>query len=222
MLLLTGGTGLLGTELQRHREYHAPSHADLDVTDAARVMRYILDLEPELIVHCAGYTNVAKAETEIEQCYQVNAIGTRNVVAAAVAVGAKLVYLSTDYVFDGERGGYTPADTPHPIGWYATTKLLGEAYAHRHHIVRTSFKRRPWEHPVAVKDLWTSADYIDVIGPMIDTEIGAVLAGRPPEITHIGTSRKTILELARKSRPNIPAIRRADVAVRLPRDISFG
>lgn len=222
MLLITGGTGLLGTELQRHRDYHAPHHTDLDVTDAARVMRYIVDLEPELIVHCAGYTNVANAETEIEQCYRANVLGTRNVVAAAVAVGAKLVYLSTDYVFDGERGGYTPDDTPHPTGWYAKTKLLGEAYAHRHHIIRTSFKRRPWEHPAAIKDMWTSADYIDVIGPLLDAEIGAVLAGRPPGITHIGTSRKTILELARKSRPNIPAIRRADLAVKLPRDVSFG
>lgn len=230
MILLTGGHGLLGPELQKLRDYLAPEEHEMDVTDVAHVSQIVRGAKPDVIFHAAAYTNVAKAETEWKRCYEVNALGTRNMVAAAREVGATFVYMSTDYVFDGDlppgSPGYAPDDIPHPINWYSTTKLIGEIYTQAypdHWIIRTSFKRSPWEHPKAVADMWTSGDYVDVIAPLIDRTVGRIAARQalPGRIIHLGTGRKSILELARRRTPGIQAITRADVSVRLPVDTSL-
>jgi dTDP-4-dehydrorhamnose reductase len=225
MILLTGGNGTLGKELRKLREYTAFGSDELDICDLEKVMDYVITASPDVIVHCAAFTDVARAEYEWKNCYQVNVAGTRNLVAAAQAVCANFVYMSTDYVFDGETGGYQTGDFPHPINWYATTKLLGEECAKnykRHHIIRTSFKKSPWEHPCAVSDMWTSADYVDVIAPLVDKEIGKIIDGRKPwGISHVGTERKSMLELAQRRNPEIKAITRDEIKVQLPRDTSF-
>jgi dTDP-4-dehydrorhamnose reductase len=188
-------------------------------------METVMTAMPKCIVHCAAYTNVGKAESEWEQCYRVNAVGTHNMVSVAKAIDAEFVYLSTDYVFDGQRGGYAPSDIPHPVNWYATTKLLGEVYAQgykRHRIIRTSFKPSPWKHAKAVEDMWTSADYVDVIAPLIDRVIGGIVAGTDlRRIIHVGTERKTMLDLARRRTPTVEPITRAEISVRLPWDTSL-
>mgnify|MGYP000566118140 CR=1 FL=1 len=230
MILLTGGYGLLGTELRRLRNYFAPKEQDMDITIKEQVFEVIEKNKPRCILHCAAYTDVAKAETEWQKCYEVNALGTRNVAEAAKSVGAAIIYMSTDYVFDGEQDqsspGYKPDDIPHPINWYATTKLIGEIYTQicpNYYIIRTSFKRSPWEHPKAVIDMWTSGDYVDVIAALIDKAIGKIVEGSPMpgRILHIGTGRKSILELARRRTPNIEAMTRAEISVRLPKDTTL-
>jgi len=230
LILLTGGHGLLGPELRKLRDYFAPEEHEMDITDPERVVEIVRAAGPEFIFHAAAYTNVSKAEIEWKRCYEVNALGTRNMVAAARQVGAAFIYMSTDYVFDGDQEpgspGYAPDDVPHPINWYSTTKLIGEIYAEGHpdhYIIRTSFKRSPWEHPKAVADMWTTGDYVDVIAPLIDKTIGRIVTGAPlpGRIIHLGTPRKSILELARRRTPSIEAMTRADIAVRLPVDTSL-
>lgn len=230
MILLTGGHGLLGPELRKLREYYAPEEHEMDITDLDKVREVVRKAKPDHIFHIAAYTNVAKAEIEWAKCYKINAIGTRNMAAVAEEVGATFIYMSTDYVFDGDQEpggtGYKPDDIPHPINWYSTTKLMGEIYAQAHpdyYIIRSSFKKSPWEHPKAVSDMWTTADYLDVIAPLIDKAIGRIVDKKPlpGRIIQLGTPRKSILELARRRSPEIEEITRADVSVRLPIDTSL-
>jgi len=230
MILLTGGHGLLGNELRRLRDYFAPNSQEMDITDKTRVFDVVKNTKPNFVLHCAAYTDVAQAETDWQRCYKVNAFGTRNVAEAAKSIGATLIYMSTDYVFDGEQSqtspGYKPDDIPHPINWYATTKLIGEIYTQLcpdYYIIRTSFKRSPWKHPKAVIDMWTSGDYVDIIAPLIDKAIGKIVDGEimPCRILHIGTGRKTLFELAQRRTPNVEAVTRAEIGVRLPKDTTL-
>lgn len=151
MILLTGGNGQLGTEL-RHLldeqgvEYVSTDSKELDITDAEKTMAYIANLKPELIYHCATYTAVDKAEDEGKELDEkINVDGTRNVAVAAKAVDATLVYISTDYVFDGTKKDdtYKTDDQTNPQNEYGRTKLLGEQIVQevmeKYYIIRTSW-----------------------------------------------------------------------------------
>ena len=131
-LLITGARGLLGTELVDRAsrlglEVHATDIDEMDVTDRGAVESVVGSLEPEVILHCAAYTAVDRAEAEPDAAMRLNRDGTRNVARAAAKAGSLLVYLSTDYVFDGgKRSPYLPEDPPNPQGAYARSKLAGE------------------------------------------------------------------------------------------------
>ncbi len=131
-LLITGARGLLGTELVDRAsrlglEVHATDIDEMDVTDRGAVESVVGSLEPEVILHCAAYTAVDRAEAEPDAAMRLNRDGTRNVARAAAKAGSLLVYLSTDYVFDGAKGSpYLPEDPPNPQGAYARSKLAGE------------------------------------------------------------------------------------------------
>ena len=115
-VLLTGGSGRLGTELRALIPgLVAPSSSEMNLTDAAQLLDVVERERPEVIVHAAAYTNVGGAEKDREACWNANVVGTRHVAAAANAVGAKLVHISTDYVFSGDEGGYRESDTPGPV-----------------------------------------------------------------------------------------------------------
>src|SRR5919202_4509614 len=121
--LLTGGSGRLGTELRTELpalgvEVSAPARAELDVTRPETISEALERYEPDVVVHAAAYTDVAGAETEREACWSSNVGGTRNVVLALTGSEAKLVHISTDYVFWGDRGGYAQGGTPGPARKY--------------------------------------------------------------------------------------------------------
>ncbi|WP_135229246.1 SDR family oxidoreductase [Deinococcus fonticola] len=224
-ILLTGGTGRLGQELQRLIPgIQAPGRSELDVTSADRTLELIQQARPQLIVHAAAYTNVGQAEQERERCWQINVAGTRHVALAANMIGAKLLHISTDYVFSGEQGNYRETDTPGPVvNFYALTKLVAEEaarLARQHLIVRTSFRPREFQYPVAFADVFTGQDYVDVIAPLIAE---AVLHADqiPHELLHIVTERKSVYELARRRNPAVRQGSRADVKVVLPADVSL-
>jgi len=115
--------------------------SDFSLTDAAATMDFVRDFRPEVIVHGAAYTAVDKAEAEPDVAMAVNRDGTANVVAAARAIGAKVLAVSTDYVFDGTASTpYLPSDVPNPLSVYGVTKLAGEqACSDESTIVRTSW-----------------------------------------------------------------------------------
>ncbi|MEW9672165.1 dTDP-4-dehydrorhamnose reductase [Ammoniphilus sp. 3BR4] len=147
-ILVTGAGGQLGRDLVRilskeHKVFGYSRH-ELDITDPAQVLACLRQLKPHAVVHAAAYTKVDLAETEKEQAYLVNAYGTRNVAVAAQSVGAKMAYVSTDYVFDGKTSTpYHEFDETNPLNVYGNSKLAGEefvrSFSDKFFIVRTSW-----------------------------------------------------------------------------------
>ena len=129
-IVVTGSNGQLGRGLQTTFELDDLMLVDLpnhDITDIAAIVPAIRTFQPDLVIHCAAMTDVDGCEREPELAYRVNVLGTRNLAVAAQAVDCPLVYISTDYVFDGEAGApYLEYDEPHPLSVYGRTKLLGE------------------------------------------------------------------------------------------------
>ena len=146
---ITGVNGQLGYDVKRellergYTDILAPTRVDLDITNEDAVKKMIREYRPSVIFHCAAYTAVDKAEEEQEKCYQVNVLGTKYLTEAAKEVGAKIIYISTDYVFDGTKEGlYQIEDKVNPVNYYGKTKYLGENFVREydnHIIVRISW-----------------------------------------------------------------------------------
>jgi dTDP-4-dehydrorhamnose reductase len=143
-LFITGGSGLLGSKFQyvagdTHEiitTYHknpGENSVQFDVTNEKDVAEKITSLNPDAVVHAAALTNVDYCEDHPDEAWNINAKGTDNVAKACEKVGSKLVYVSTDFVFDGERGMYREDDETNPLGHYARTKLEGENFLKEHH-----------------------------------------------------------------------------------------
>lgn len=224
-ILLTGGSGRLGLELRALLpDLLAPPRSELDITRPATIERALAHYRPRLIVHAAAYTDVAKAETERQSCWQVNVVGTRHLVGAALARGLPVIHISTDYVFFGDRGNYHEDEVPGPVrNTYAMSKLVAEEIVRllpEHLVIRTSFRPREWPYPVAFDDLYTSQDYVDVIAPEIALAVSCF--GRIPDRTlHIATERKSVYELARRRNASVARGSKAEASVALPEDISL-
>ena len=131
-LLVTGAGGQLGRELvdaARHAGHDVVgfAKAELDITDRSAVDAAVSAVKPEVIIHAAAWTAVDACESDPDKAHLVNVIGTHNVVQAARKVGARTVYISTDYVFDGEKSSpYVEDDVPNPQSVYGRSKLAGE------------------------------------------------------------------------------------------------
>jgi len=147
-LLVTGAAGMLGRDvmLAAGNAGHAVvgyGRAELDVTDPAQLDRRLELERPDVVINCAAWTDVDGAETAEEAAFAVNGAGAGNVAAAAAKVEARIVHISTDYVFDGVKGApYVESDQPAPLSAYGRTKLAGEeavaAANKRHFIVRSA------------------------------------------------------------------------------------
>ncbi|NOU75757.1 dTDP-4-dehydrorhamnose reductase, partial [Paenibacillus sp. LMG 31458] len=147
-ILITGAGGQLGYDLIRVfgpvHEVSAWRRDQFDVSDEKKVRDILLQEQPDVVIHAAAYTNVDKAEIETELAYQVNAMGALHIAKACGQIGAKLVYVSTDYVFDGTKGTpYEERDLTNPNNIYGHSKLLGEKFVRmtcsKHFVVRTSW-----------------------------------------------------------------------------------
>jgi dTDP-4-dehydrorhamnose reductase len=198
-VLVTGVTGQLGYDVakeleKRHIEYKGVGSRDMDLTNADEVHRVITDYHPDAIIHCAAYTAVDKAEDEYEKCMSVNSDGTIAVAEAAEEIGAKLVYISTDYVFEGQGNlPFETTDEKVPLNMYGLSKLFGEQavqmISSRYFIVRISWVfgvngnnfvktmlrlGKEKEQLTVVSDQWGSPTYTADLAPllcdMIETE----------------------------------------------------
>lgn len=148
-VLVTGASGQLGydvcEELKRRKvDYVGTSSGELDITDPEAVERTLQTIHPDAVIHCAAYTKVDQAEEEPEQCWAVNAAGTKNIAAVCRRIHAKMLYISTDYVFPGTgEQFYEPADPVRPVNTYGRSKLAGElavqSLLDRYFIVRISW-----------------------------------------------------------------------------------
>lgn len=148
-VLVTGATGQLGWDVvkelkKRNIECRGVGSKELDITDKEAVFAYIREYRPDAVIHCAAYTAVDKAEDEPAKCRAVNAFGTAYIAEACWEIDAKMVYISTDYVFgdDGDRP-HEVDDPVHPLNVYGQTKWEGEEAVRRilekYFIVRISW-----------------------------------------------------------------------------------
>jgi dTDP-4-dehydrorhamnose reductase len=145
-ILLTGANGLLGQRLtgqllEKGYEVIGISrgparitvpasrsfiYKDLDITDGPAVEQFILENSPGIIVHAAAMTQVDQCELDKQTCYNINVTATRFIIDAAKQVGSKLIYVSTDFIFDGTAGPYKEDAEPAPVNYYGSTKLVAE------------------------------------------------------------------------------------------------
>ena len=148
-VLITGAKGQLGQDLQKEIENQGIEciglgHNDLDITDFGSVKEALEFHKPSIVINCAAYNAVDKAEENWKEVFLVNGIGVRNLAIISEKVKAMFVHFSTDYVFDGEKGKpYTIADKPNPINKYGQSKLLGEEFVKslhtRYFLIRVSW-----------------------------------------------------------------------------------
>lgn len=148
-VLVTGANGMLGQDLcpiledEGYEVVETDIH-NLDITDETQVLEVLEKEKPNFVIHCAAYTNVDKAEEDIETARLINAKGTENIAKACAEIDATMVYISTDYVFNGEgTRPYLPTDKPEPLNNYGLTKYEGEEavkkYCKKYFIARTSW-----------------------------------------------------------------------------------
>ena len=145
-ILVTGANGLLGqtvVKLLLEKKYEVIAtgrgeervdvnsssgyiYKDLDITDGPAIEQLIMEQRPAIIVHAAAMTQVDQCELHKQDCYNINVTATRFIIDAAKAIGARLIFVSTDFVFDGNNGPYTENDEPAPVNYYGSTKLVAE------------------------------------------------------------------------------------------------
>lgn len=198
--LLLGGSGLLGGYLKNLIKCAAPTHKEFDITKPRYSTKW------NLIINSAAYTDVVKAETDRKKCWDINVQGTISLLNTFQNV--PFVYISSEYAHN-------------PVNYYSKTKLAGEiavkALASKYLIIRTLFKPVPFPYDKAFVDQFTMGDEVTIIAPLIAEAINN-WDGESKTI-YIGTGRKRIIDIARKSRPNVKECSIKDVkGVVLPSD----
>ncbi len=224
-VLVTGVGGQLGFDVMRELarrgvEALGADRAEFDITDAGATRKFITDYAPDAVIHCSAYTAVDKAEDEAEACRAVNADGPANIARVCRDIGAKMVYISTDYVFPGNgETFYEPGDPTGPRNVYGQTKLEGEeavqAIWPNHFIVRISWVfgkngnnfiktmlrlGREREALSVIADQWGSPTYTKDLAPllcdMIETERYGVYHATNEGVTNWADFAKEIFKEA--------------------------
>jgi dTDP-4-dehydrorhamnose reductase len=221
--IVTGGSGLLGRTLRRLLPEAAyPPRAQFDVTDYAMLELFVRAGDFELVIHAAAFTSPPRVDQHPVQALDANVIGTANVVKLCARHGLRLVYISTDYVFRGDRGRYREEDELHPVNGYAWSKLAGECAVRLYRdslIIRTTFGPDVFPYPAAFSDQWTSRQPVSVAAEQILTAVKSGATG----VLHVGGPRRTVLEYARSLDPSreIKSLSVCDVAFAVPTDTSL-
>jgi len=226
-ILLTGGSGRLGSKLHRilralpDVDCFAPTREELDIADFDSCLGVMDFFYPDVVIHAAAFADTAGCERNHGRCWEVNVEGTENMLTANEA--DRFVYISTDYIFDGATGNYAEDDVPGPVNFYGLSKLAGEIAVRQYEntlILRAPFRDDPpWRYDRAFEDQFTSCDSVSIRAPQI---VEAALSDWTG-ILHIGGRRRSILEMAREAGPaDIGGIYRSEFKnIRLPRDTSL-
>lgn len=199
-IAILGGDGLLATELGRvDTSVKRFSRKEVDIRNPRSFNR--LDLF-DTIIHTAALIDNTKVENNETDFIETNIVGTANIANYCIDMGKRLVYISTDYVYEG-KGNHKEEDPLHPYNLYAWSKLGGECsvrFVPNHVIIRTSFGTTEFPYESGFDNLFTSKDYVDVIAPMImDISKNHEIRG----VINVGTDRKSIHEYATKRNPDV-------------------
>src|ERR1017187_5535270 len=222
-VIFTGGSGLLGTEFRKIAPgFLYPGLAEFDVTNYPQMEKYAEAHGCDQMIHAAAYTSPPMVDKDPMKAVEVNIVGTANVVKLCAKYSARLMYICTDYVFQGDKGGYTETDPVNPVNKYAWSKLGGECAARMYDkalIVRTTFGPDRFPYDRAFADQWTSREPVSLIARKL-----AVLAATDATgVVHVGGERRTVLEYARSLDPsrNIGELSVKDVPFKVPADTSL-
>jgi len=203
--LFTGGNGLLGKEIKTYFPSASfPLHKEFDVSDYYQMDTYLTSKNIDLIIHMAAATDTRGIENDINKklnAIETNIIGTANLVQLCIKHDIKLIYISTDYVFKGDKGYYVENDDLNPVNQYAWSKLGGECAVRLYEnslIIRTSFCANEFPYDKAFDDQYTSRLSVKQAGEMIAKEIVHNKKG----IKHIVGPRQTVYELANQLSPH--------------------
>ena len=207
VVLITGGTGSLGIELQKiFLENISPTHKELDITNKGQVKKIFQQNKIDTIIHTAAITKIRKCEDDKQLAWDVNVEGTKNLIDEIIhsKLNINFVYVSTACVFDGHSGMYTEKSIPYPENFYSLTKLLGEFEVNRlpnTTIIRTNFvPRKPWPYEKAFTDRFGTYLFADQVANGIQDIIKEKITG----IVHIvGDKKISIFELAKMTTPQI-------------------
>ena len=199
--LITGGSGILGTELKKFfPDSLFPSRSELDITNHEMVYDYFSKNEFDSIIHTAAMTSVRQCESEKKLSWGTNVVGTKNLVDATTEFrpNSKFIYLSTACVFDGHDGMYKESSIPSPENFYALTKLIGEQQIKNlknYLIIRTNFVgKQKWMYPKAFTDRFGTYLFAENVASGIKEIFDANIEG----IIHIiGDKKLSMYDLAK-------------------------
>lgn len=222
-LVVTGGSGLLGSQLQKlypHAFY--PTSKQFDVRKFEQMKSFLKGKKITTFFHAAAFTSPPKVDKEPIKALEVNIMGTANIVKLCIVYKIKLIYMSTDYVFKGDKGNYKEDDLVYPVNKYAWSKLGGECAVRMYNnslIIRTSFGPVQFPYQQAFTDQFTSRQTVKEIARKIAMLINSPLTGT----IHIGGERTSVYNysVSLKSKKNIKPISVKDVNFNLPHDTSL-
>jgi dTDP-4-dehydrorhamnose reductase/ubiquinone/menaquinone biosynthesis C-methylase UbiE len=221
-IVLFGGNGNLGKELQKiDSTIVAPSSKLVDISDLNAVRGFLQKTNKvDIVINAAAETDNRKVEKMPVGAIQTNVIGAANVAIVCQELGIRLVYISTDYIYKGDRGNYKETDEILPFNLYSWTKLGGECSAFgvkNHLVIRTSFGKNSFDYPEAFIDKWTSKDYVDRIAPLIYDAALSPLLGT----VNLGTERKTLFDHANERNDKVKGVKIEDTPFATPYDTSL-
>lgn len=224
---ITGANGRLGREL-RKLDWPADvrllpwTREDADLSKEEPTVALVTRERPDVVLHTASATDLVRCEKDRQYGWENVALPALHVARGCIATGARMVHVSTDYVFSGNEPEH-PIPTwmrPDPTHYYATCKVAAEVAARavpRHLVLRTTMKaREPWRHEAAPADMWISHAYYDEVAAFLQR---ATLEGREG-IVHFGARDVNVFEFAKEGRPDVRKVLRSEIkSLALPGDI---
>jgi len=222
LTLVTGGSGLLGSEIKRlEPKYIFPSHSSFNITNYIQLENFISSQNIGTIIHSAALISAPICLNRPIDAISTNIIGTAFLTQLCIKKDIRLIYISTDYVFDGKRGMYTEEDPVLPVNAYAWSKLGGECSIQLHPkslIIRLSFSTNEFPHPKAFIDQWTTRETVSNTAPKIIKLAESNICG----IIHIGGQRQTAKEYAiMLGKTDVQNLSIHDLPFHLPKDTSL-
>ena len=195
-IFVTGGSGHLGkvlvNYLQKDHKVFAPSSKECNILNTYDLLKTIKYFQPDIVIHLAAFVDTFGCENDIKKALDINVIGTTNIVKACLNLDCKLVYVSSEYVFSGNKGNYTIDDRLDPINVYGKTKAAAEyiaSTAPKYQIIRAPFIRQTY--PKVFTDQYCSRYFLDeVVGKIIRN-----IFHNEEKIVHIASERISLYDL---------------------------
>jgi len=220
-IILFGASGTLGKELTKLQKFISPSHKEVDIINFNQIKDYIKKIKPSIIIHSAALVGAKECEEDKEKAYQTNVLGTYNLAKTCLKNKIKLIYISTDTIFDGKKGNYKEEDIPNPLNYYSLTKLLAESFTKMldsYLIIRTSFMpQNSFPYAKAFTDQYTCRMNANDLAKEIILAVNHNLEG----IINIAGERNILYNIVKKVNPNIGKITRLETGLNLPKDLSL-
>lgn len=198
---MLGGTGLLGSEFKKISDFIL-SGREIDITNESELYSKLEVIQPGIILLAAGETNSVDIDKNPIPAIETNIKGTVNVTKYCIERNIRLVYISSDYVYDSKSDNHQEDEPLKPFNLYAWTKLGGECSVRAHKnslIIRTSFGSSDYPYEFAYVNRFVSKDYVDVIAPIIKDLVLSDETG----VINVGTGDKTLYEYAIERNPSV-------------------